>query len=379
MKKSKILVPALAALAFSTAASITGTVAWFTANRLAVVTAGEFAVVNTSSALDVTLGNGVGTTTVDNGADHTVTVSGTNKLTDGSFDHTVTDRYIIKPDITGTKVGGKTTLAAATADASTLERDATNHVYTAFTWTMTFKVTFGNSASKDLGLFLDLSSAETYMHEKEHLAKDAVIPASTYYTDAACTAGNVVASGTVSAEEGVDYYRVSPSETGKAFRIAFVPTAIAGTGTNTSVAYSKVWAKNETAANCGFVDSTLAVDAALAKTSYSTASTKISGNGTSSTVSTETLGTSALMDSTAVAGIPADSSVSASSASSSNANFLGVFKLDAGKYVQITYTCVAWFDGTDVADDAGHMVSNATDFETIVTSMKFGVADLLAA
>ena len=45
MKKSKIIVPALAIITLSTAASITGTVAWFTANRTASVTVGDMAVV----------------------------------------------------------------------------------------------------------------------------------------------------------------------------------------------------------------------------------------------------------------------------------------------------------------------------------------------
>ena len=54
MKKSKVIIPALALMAFSVAASITGTVAWFTANRVATVTAGSFAVVNTTTDLSVT-------------------------------------------------------------------------------------------------------------------------------------------------------------------------------------------------------------------------------------------------------------------------------------------------------------------------------------
>ena len=51
MKKSRIVIPALAMIAFSMAASITGAVAWFTATRTATVTSGAYAVVKTSSNL----------------------------------------------------------------------------------------------------------------------------------------------------------------------------------------------------------------------------------------------------------------------------------------------------------------------------------------
>lgn len=53
MKKSKIIVPALGILAFSTAAAVTGTVAWFTANRLATVSNKNITVVNPEAGLHV--------------------------------------------------------------------------------------------------------------------------------------------------------------------------------------------------------------------------------------------------------------------------------------------------------------------------------------
>ena len=94
MKKSKIIVPALALIAFSMAASITGSVAWFTANRTATINAGTYVVVKTSANLEFTLTGGIGTE-VDTNSDNTILTQTTpqtgsavgNKLTDGSFDH----------------------------------------------------------------------------------------------------------------------------------------------------------------------------------------------------------------------------------------------------------------------------------------------------
>ena len=60
MKKSRIIIPALAMIAFSVAASIAGTVAWFTASRTAQINAGTYAVVKTSAELKCVLSNGVG-------------------------------------------------------------------------------------------------------------------------------------------------------------------------------------------------------------------------------------------------------------------------------------------------------------------------------
>ena len=68
MKKSKLIVPAaLAVMLLSTAASVTGTVAWFTANRAVEIGAGKFEVTSTDGSLAVTLADG-NCTTADNTA-----------------------------------------------------------------------------------------------------------------------------------------------------------------------------------------------------------------------------------------------------------------------------------------------------------------------
>lgn len=55
MKKSRIIVPALAMLTLSVAASVTGTVAWFTASRTASMSVENLAALNTTGNLEMSL------------------------------------------------------------------------------------------------------------------------------------------------------------------------------------------------------------------------------------------------------------------------------------------------------------------------------------
>lgn len=81
MKKSKIIIPAAAILALSVGASVTGTVAWFTAARSVNVNVNNLAAIDTAGDLSVEL------KTVTNGgatvADHDVTLTA---LRDASYD-----------------------------------------------------------------------------------------------------------------------------------------------------------------------------------------------------------------------------------------------------------------------------------------------------
>lgn len=58
MKKSRIIVPALAMLTLSVAASVTGTVAWFTASRAASATLNDLVAIDTAGDLSMTLTSG---------------------------------------------------------------------------------------------------------------------------------------------------------------------------------------------------------------------------------------------------------------------------------------------------------------------------------
>ena len=66
MKKSKIIIPAAAILALSVGASVTGTVAWFTASRSVTLTANNVAAINAAGDLKVELAEGNGTKIEDN-------------------------------------------------------------------------------------------------------------------------------------------------------------------------------------------------------------------------------------------------------------------------------------------------------------------------
>lgn len=226
MKKTRIIIPALAMIAFSVAASITGTVAWFTANRTVNINAGTYAIVKTSSDLTCTVAQGIGTTATNSGSTHGITVQG--KLTDGSFDHAGSHNYIYAPNLLGDKVGKETALASATA--SDLTRGTTSDsktIYTAVTWDVTFTIQFGSS-SGDIGLFLDLSTS-------------------------VFTPG----SGTIGANN---------QDTAKGFRMAFIPQ-----GTTASNGVAHVFADLQEASKCKYIGGEPAVGASLADaaTSYS--------------------------------------------------------------------------------------------------------------
>ena len=413
MKKSKVIIPALGVLILSTAASVTGTVAWFTANRTATITAGEFAVVKTNDDLRVTLGAGAGTQV------SSATAIGTKtnyKLTDSSFDHTSyngasthnkTDAAavlpIVTPNIPRSHVLDNIPLASAHADESLLARGS--NTYSAFTWTMQFTVSFSESANKKLGLFIDLGDPNTYMREVCHpsdhtnnkaegvwytdlaLSTPATPSAENYYqytavggedgegwyTNQACSsdAPATLVAGTPYYQPGLPsgtYYRI-PDATGKAFRIAFVPTAVSGAST-ACYGLTKIWADN--ASEADEKNHVKAVSAGsgnanqLNAVAYGNDTTAYDGSAfTSDSASSGVLMTSETTR------IPDDGTASTTTSKSTYKNYMGYFAPNPGHDVSITYTCVAWYDGTHP-----EIVGSATDFEIITVSMKFGVSEL---
>ena len=211
MKKSRVIIPALAMIAFSVAASITGAVAWFTASRTASIDAGTYTVVKTSAELEYKLTRGAGTTV--NQAGDTVSVSGV--LTDGSLDHDSSIIYTPAADgrsllpanndkraiALTEEVSGETQYKAYSDYESLLERGSTvarqdnpsKTIYTAVTFELEFTVTFGEVAG-DIGLFLD---------NTEELVNNVLVKKSHFEVD-----------GT--------------PKTAKGFRMAFLPHEAAG-------------------------------------------------------------------------------------------------------------------------------------------------------
>ena len=153
MKKSKIIIPALALIAFSVAASVTGAVAWFTASRTATISAGSYTVVKTSAELKAVVNTGIGTSVNEN--KDTVTFNG--YLTDGSFDHL--EEFVTYPNTSGKAMGGTVDLADATPTTAGILRGTasdTKKIYTVATFDLSFTVSFG-ATGENVGLFLNNS------------------------------------------------------------------------------------------------------------------------------------------------------------------------------------------------------------------------------
>ena len=149
MKKSKIIIPAAAILALSVGASVTGTVAWFTASRTASIAATNLAAINTGGNLTVSLTGGVGTT-VDG------TTVNLSFLRDVSYDDTANEAYVAVLDTNGTNV-------LATRKPSSTERDSYSTVTASGeTWgsTNSVNVYYYNSWTAK---FSTTSNAENYL------------------------------------------------------------------------------------------------------------------------------------------------------------------------------------------------------------------------
>ena len=316
MKKSRIIIPALAMIAFSVAASITGTVAWFTANRTAQIDSGTYAVVKTTANLDCSVDGGIGTTATDNAAGVTDTVAVDGKLTDGSFDHAGSHNYIYSPDGSGTKVGNRYTYSSATEE--NLTRGTTTDsktIYTAVTWEIEFSLEFGAAVSNNVGLYLDLANSSF------------------------SPAGSEAATG--------------QQDTSKGFRMAFMPK-----GTNSSNGKKHVFADLQTAANCTYVGGEPAQGAALAGTE--------TAYGNSDYVLIDSAATGALNE----AGYT-------ESASATMVNYFGKFVFAANTTVTLAFDVICWFEGTD-SNIVNGTDDHLTVFRDVTASLKFAALTFTA-
>ena len=372
MKKSKIIVPALALLTLSAAASVSGSVAWFTANRVASFDAGSFAVVNTKDNLDCILSSGVGTSVSGNVISRTAGAS----LTDASFDH-VNEKFII-PDADGKKIERVIPLSAATlgsaATGANLYRD--DDVYSAFTWHADFSVSYSISATDEIGLFMD--AATSWVAIKEHLAAETVVPAGTYFSDGTLSTAAVLDETTVEQEtvykihETGDYYR-AVQDTGKGFRVAFIPenAETDETNVNASTRNKRVWAPNQTSTNSKYIDVTSGpvVETDVESANYCKPETAPAlPNGTAYT-------SPALLSGDVADKIAAPTDEDETAVATAK-NCLGVFSIgennaNAGKSVHLKYTIVVWYEGTDpeivnTADTIYETVDAHFDFKAVV-------------
>ena len=169
-KKSKfVILPALATLVLTGVASVTGTVAWFTANRAVTATAGNFEARGLNGDFKIQATAGVGTTVTETAAQTSSEVKVADKtlLADASYDinsDILYTKVLGEGDngaaaVTGFKVigadGKYATLNANNLKAGSVTEGSTSKtVYYALTWSYTFTYTFTDTTKK-IDLFLD--------------------------------------------------------------------------------------------------------------------------------------------------------------------------------------------------------------------------------
>lgn len=340
MKKSKVIIPALGILVLSTAASITGTVAWFTANNKFDTTVGEFAVVRTNDDLKCVQTAGIGTKNSEvTDHENEILVKDYYHLTDASFDHTDSNIYV--PDgQEETRVAKKVALDDATDDntaATTMVRETytgdetptpqTHKVLTCFTWKMEFTVKYGGVA-KNYGLFMNHTANHSKVEKKNP------------------STGN--------------YEAVSvATDTARGFRLAFV-----GQEAN---AESVVWADNQSYANSKYIHEANApvADPASPGDLLSAKAVQYVAESGSNLAD--------LADSAyAPENMPADNSLTEAEAKK-RPDYLGKFAYTANTEVTLTFDVVAWFEGSDPT-----IVNSATVFDTVKATMYFEAIPLSA-
>lgn len=169
MKKSKIIVPALGVLLLSTAASISGTVAWFTASRTLATNVGEFGVGSIDGELTAEVGAGFGTKVGSASNIIEFAVGSTpSVLTDASYDSSAklvyTDNALVTESETGGVgfnessfhlVGTDGTRTAANLKAGT--KNSKDYYY-AVTWTIALKYT-GAATSENVHMLFDSAAS----------------------------------------------------------------------------------------------------------------------------------------------------------------------------------------------------------------------------
>ena len=334
MKKSRIIIPALAMIAFSVAASITGAVAWFTASRTAQIDAGTYAVVKTSANLDVELTAGAHTSV--NSGSGVVTVNGV--LTDGSFDHVGKKVYTPAADGKSLKVDG-TNVPVAISVAGDSYTDSTDellrgataapnakNIYTAVTFDVTFTVSFG-SVSGDIGLYLDNTTGKS----------------------------NFAVSGGGAAK------------TAQGFRMAFVPFGTNAASGNTRV-FADLQQENEQyQTNPGQSPAEYAQRRAISYIGGDAPATAFTNNGLE-------YGTNVLIDADYDDPLP-DSSTARATATA-RPDCLGVFTFDAGNQVSLSYRIVCWFEGTDPEIVNREALA---EYQSVIATLNFEAIDLAAA
>lgn len=318
MKKSKLIVPAaLAVMLLSTAASVTGTVAWFTSNKAVNTTLSSFTASSVGGNLTLTMTSAIGT---ENGATYTddglIVVKSGVKLTDGSYDASDGTLYRTPYKATEPATAGDNFVAIASNAASdkTQSGDGTytrtvgaTTYYFAVTWEMQFDYKFQGDTS-NVNLYFNLDETETVSNATKKKSRIDSVQA-------------VAAEGS------------HTEQTYKGFRIAFV-------GKTGSTAKT-IWAPEQTSTNVKRISS---VTTALAGVAQDSGVKVLASDTTPGVLSTADTG-----------------------ANTAN-NYLGTFVGSGTPVTRLVFTCTAWFEGTDPN------VINEAEMDTVTAHMHFFVA-----
>ncbi len=336
MKKSKVLIPAMALLLFSTAASITGTVAWFTSSRTFTMSAGQFEVAKLDGSLNVTLAAGIGTVKQ---SDSSIVLDAATRLVDSSVDlGGIAYRKVRDAANSYTSYGTPVSTWKLTT------RNEKNY-YVAVSWTMTFTYDFATE-SGPVGIYLNL--------------KDSL------FTQAEATDGAGANTG---------------GQSSKGFRILFA--------NSTTAALSTVWGNHVAELNAGVAefDSETAYEV-NAKVVYqgdvyqctvaTTADTPFNPAQWSKTYESSLAKTPALANLKYVSSTSATADYTATNYVTTNGGYSPysdgaghesaaerIATLTKTSHESETITCVAWFEGTDPN------VVNSTFMQYVNASMTF--------
>ena len=175
LKKSAVVIPALARIAVTAAASVSGTVAWFIANRSVTVNASNFTAQSQNGDLTISLvDNSLLGVTKDTTDSKSVKRATDSFLTDASFD--LTNLYTKERDDEGSVTRFKD-LGVIKVDSGNGGGEVFNSnwsanagsgvtLYYAVSWTWNFTYTF-TSDTTDMALYFDLGASSFAFTEQK--------------------------------------------------------------------------------------------------------------------------------------------------------------------------------------------------------------------
>ena len=161
-KKSAVVIPALARIAVTAAASVSGTVAWFTATHTVTATAGNFNATYNDGNLELSVAS-VQATEGDQAVkaltinDHDVTIDNGILFTDASYNAVADELWSDQEQDDGSNPTTFDAKGGSTNASTGWVADLKSKTLYAVTWTYTFKYKYGTDVSKDAKLAFDPS------------------------------------------------------------------------------------------------------------------------------------------------------------------------------------------------------------------------------